>query len=114
MSIAHGWATGPTSALTFYVLGIRPTSMRGGYDIAPQTGDLSSAQGSLRTPSGDIRLAWTHDVHTGVFTERVAAPAHAVGQIEAPTYGAHTAVTRGTAGLKRYPRPRLRCASVRQ
>ncbi len=25
MSAAHGWATGPTSALTFYVLGLLPT-----------------------------------------------------------------------------------------
>lgn len=93
MSNAHGWATGPTSALTFYVLGIRPTTIQGGYDIAPQTGDLSNAQGSLKTPFGDIRLAWTHDVHSGVFTEQLTAPAQAVDRIEVPTYGARVAVT---------------------
>ncbi|HVV21501.1 MAG TPA: trehalase family glycosidase, partial [Pseudonocardiaceae bacterium] len=74
MSNAHGWATGPTSALTFYVLGIRPTTVTGGYDIAPQTGDLASAQGSLRTPFGDIRLAWRHDARAGVLTEHLDAP----------------------------------------
>ena len=61
MSNAHGWATGPTSALTFYVLGIRPTTATGGYDIAPETGDLGLAQGSLQTPFGDIRLSWQHN-----------------------------------------------------
>ncbi|MGH6653996.1 MAG: discoidin domain-containing protein, partial [Actinocrinis sp.] len=93
MSNAHGWSTGPTSALTFYVLGIRPTTADGGYDIAPQTGDLSSTQGSLKTPFGDIKVAWTHDVGTRTFTESVNAPTQAVHQIEVPTYGARTRVT---------------------
>lgn len=91
MSNAHGWATGPTSALTFYVLGIRPTTTTGGYDIAPQTGDLGNARGSLKTPFGDIQLSWSH--HGGVFTEQLNAPAQAVNAIDVPTYGARTAVT---------------------
>jgi hypothetical protein len=93
MSNSHGWATGPTSALTFYVLGIRPTTVDGGYDIAPQTGDLTSTQGSLKTPLGDIKLAWTHDVRSRTFTEHLDAPARAVSQIQVPTYGAATRVT---------------------
>jgi len=93
MSNSHGWATGPTSALTFYVLGIQPTTVDGGYDLAPQTGNLSSTQGSLQTPFGDIKVAWTHDVHSRTFTEQVDAPAQAVHQIEVPTYGAPTRVT---------------------
>jgi hypothetical protein len=93
MSAAHGWSTGPTSALTFYVLGIRPTTATGGYDIAPETGDLASAQGSLKTPLGDITLAWQHDVATRSFTADLDAPAAAVGHVEVPTYGARTTVT---------------------
>ena len=93
MSNAHGWATGPTSALTFYVLGIQPTTVDGGYDIAPQTGDLSSTQGSLKTPLGDVKVAWTHDTHSRTFTEQVNAPAQAVDAIEVPTYGDPTRVT---------------------
>lgn len=93
MSNSHGWATGPTSALTFYVLGIRPATVNGGYDIAPQTGDLTSTQGSLKTPYGDIKVAWTHDVHNRTFTEQLDAPAGAVNQIRVPTYGARTRVT---------------------
>jgi hypothetical protein len=93
MSNAHGWATGPTSALTFYVLGIRPATVNGGYDIAPQTGDLTSTQGSLTTPYGDIKVAWAHDVHRRTFTEQLDAPAGAVNQVKVPTYGARTMVT---------------------
>ena len=106
MSNSHGWATGPTSALTFYVLGIRPTTVGGGYDIQPQTGNLSSTQGSLKTPFGDIKVSWTHDTRSRTFTEQVDAPARAVQQIEVPTYGAATRVTvngrtvwSGTRGL---------------
>ncbi|SEO80168.1 alpha-L-rhamnosidase-related protein [Actinacidiphila rubida] len=93
MSAAHGWATGPTSALTFYVLGIRPQSVTGGYALRPEPGDLASAQGSLRTPLGDIRLAWHHDVSARTFTEKVDAPAAAVTEVDVPTFGARTRVT---------------------
>jgi hypothetical protein len=92
MSAAHGWSTGPTSALTFYVLGIRPTTATGAYDIAPETGDLASAQGSLKTPLGDITVSWRHDVQTRSFTEDLHAPTAAVGHVEVPTYGARTTV----------------------
>jgi hypothetical protein len=91
-SNSHGWASGPTAALTFYVLGIRPTTVDGGYDIEPQTGDLSSTEGSLSTPLGDIKVAWNHNVHGAIFTERVDAPTAAVHEIDVPTYGAATLV----------------------
>lgn len=93
MSAAHGWSTGPTSALTYYVLGIRPTTVDGGYTIHPEPGDLASTQGSLRTPLGDITLAWTHDVRTRSFTERLDAPTSAVTGVDVPTFGATTLVT---------------------
>ncbi|MEY9962738.1 hypothetical protein ABIA33_000764 [Streptacidiphilus sp. MAP12-16] len=93
MSAAHGWATGPTSALTFYVLGIRPGAVTGGYSIRPQPGDLATAQGSLRTPLGDIKLAWQHDVSDRTFTEQVNAPTAAVDEIDVPTFGGTTEVT---------------------
>ena len=93
MSAAHGWATGPTSALTFYVLGINPRSVTGGYTVRPQPGDLRSAQGSLRTPLGDIRVAWQHDVAGRSFTEQVDAPTAAVDEVDVPTFGAATLVT---------------------
>ena len=93
MSNSHGWATGPTSALTFYVLGIRPTTVDGGYDIEPQTGDLTSTDGSLRTPFGDIKVAWSRNVGNGTFAEEISAPSGAVDEIGVPTYGAATDVS---------------------
>jgi hypothetical protein len=93
MSAAHGWATGPTSALTFYVLGIRPTTVDGGYVVHPEPGDLTSTEGSLRTPFGDIRVAWRHDRASRSFTELVDAPARAVASVDVPTFGASTRVT---------------------
>jgi hypothetical protein len=93
MSAAHGWATGPTSALTFSVLGIRPTTVDGGYVVHPEPGDLTSAEGSLRTPYGKVQLSWRHDRADRSFTERVDAPAGAVTSVEVPTFGASTAVT---------------------
>jgi hypothetical protein len=93
MSAAHGWATGPTSALTFYVLGIRPTTTTGGYDLHPEPGELASTQGSLKTPLGTIKLNWQHDVSARRFTEQVDAPTAAVRQIDVPTFGGQTLVT---------------------
>lgn len=59
MSAAHGWSTGPTSALTYWLLGIAPAADGGpGYRIAPRPGGLSHAQGRLTTPSGIISVSW--------------------------------------------------------
>jgi alpha-L-rhamnosidase len=58
-SLAHAWSTGPTSALTSYVLGVTPTSA--GYAtwrIAPQPGNLSWVEGAVPTPHGDITVKW--------------------------------------------------------
>ncbi|QUQ63959.1 alpha-L-rhamnosidase-related protein [Kutzneria sp. CA-103260] len=90
MSAAHGWATGPTSALSFYVLGIRPTTVAGGYEIAPEPGGLPSAEGSLRTPLGDIHVSWHQDRDT--FTLRVNAPPAAIAGIRLPAGAAPRAV----------------------
>jgi alpha-L-rhamnosidase len=58
-SLAHGWASGPTSALSKYVLGVRP--VQPGYRtwlIEPQTGDLTWAEGTVPTPYGPIAVRW--------------------------------------------------------
>ena len=115
MSNAHGWATGPTSALTFYVLGIRPTTIQGGYDIAPQTGDLSSAQGSLQHAVRRHR-AGLDARRTRRCVHRADGRARPRGR---PDRGAHLRrAHRGhrqrPAGLGRCPRSRLRRASVRR
>jgi alpha-L-rhamnosidase len=58
-SLAHGWGSGPTSALSKYVLGVRPVST--GYKtwlIEPQPGDLTWANGRVPTPYGPIKVKW--------------------------------------------------------
>ncbi|MBR8040250.1 hypothetical protein KDW85_17720 [Burkholderia cenocepacia] len=58
-SLAHGWSSGPTSALSKYVLGVRPLSA--GYRswlVEPQPGDLRWARGRVPTPHGAIDVEW--------------------------------------------------------
>lgn len=57
LSFSHGWSTGPTSFLSEYVLGVRPTS--GGMktvEIVPFLGDLSFIDGAVPAPQGLIRV----------------------------------------------------------
>jgi hypothetical protein len=86
MSAAHGWATGPTSALTFYVLGLSPTGAGGQYSFVPHAGDLTHVEGDITTPQGPVTGSW--DYASGTFTEHLTSPAGTTGQIGIPTYGA--------------------------
>ncbi|MFF2655153.1 alpha-L-rhamnosidase C-terminal domain-containing protein [Streptomyces sp. NPDC058045] len=59
MSAAHGWATGPTSALTFWLLGVSPVADgSAGHRVMPHPGGLEHAQGRLTTASGVISVSW--------------------------------------------------------
>ncbi len=59
ISLAHGWASGPTSALSKYVLGVTPvTPGFATWMIRPQTGSLSWAAGRVPTPYGPITCKW--------------------------------------------------------
>ncbi|KAF7314962.1 Six-hairpin glycosidase [Mycena indigotica] len=59
-SHAHGWSTGPTSALTIYVLGLSVTGVQGStWQIAPQTAGLPGAEGGFETSLGRFDAAWT-------------------------------------------------------
>lgn len=90
MSASHGWATGPTSALTFYVLGLMPTGAGGQYDFVPHAGDLTHVEGNITTPQGAVNGSW--DYAPGTFTEHLTSPANTTGTIGVPTYGS-SAVT---------------------
>ncbi|KAH8679112.1 bacterial alpha-L-rhamnosidase domain protein [Tricladium varicosporioides] len=53
VSHAHGWSTGPTSLMSFYVGGIHLTSAVGKtWKIAPMLGDLTDVDAGFETPSG--------------------------------------------------------------
>jgi hypothetical protein len=55
VSHSHGWSSGPTSALTNYVLGLEVTGPAGSeWKFAPQFGDLTSVQGGFVTSLGKV------------------------------------------------------------
>ncbi|KAK6981768.1 glycoside hydrolase family 78 protein [Favolaschia claudopus] len=70
-SHAHGWATGPTPALTFYVVGIQLTTAQGAsWKIAPVLSGLPSAEGGLSTGLGFFGVKWKgHCLETPAGTE---------------------------------------------
>jgi hypothetical protein len=53
VSHAHGWATGPTSVLSFYVAGLRLVESIGKtWLVQPFIGDLSLVEAGFETPLG--------------------------------------------------------------
>ncbi|GLA43316.1 hypothetical protein AnigIFM63309_001047 [Aspergillus niger] len=60
VSHSHGWSSGPTSALTNYIVGISVTSPLGAtWRIAPQFVDLQSAEGGFTTSLGKFQAGWS-------------------------------------------------------
>ena len=58
-SLAHGWSTAPTYALSAYVLGMRPTSPGWRtWTVEPQPIGLRFASGSVGTPYGSLGVGW--------------------------------------------------------
>ena len=96
-SHAHGWATGPTSALTFYTLGIHPTNAQGtAYEVIPHPGDLSHVEGRLGFGGAKGVLAsWTHAAD-GSFTLAVDSTSNtgSTGTIAIPRFGLSRTIKR--------------------
>ena len=88
-SLAHGWSTTPTSALSGYVLGVQPTSPGyANWSVQPHPGDLTWAEGKAPTPHGDLQVSWAGQRGVGQFAMTVTAPSGTSGTIAVPTYGA--------------------------
>lgn len=87
-SLAHGWSTMPTSALSGYVLGIQPASP--GYatwTVQPHLGSLAWAQGQAPTPHGPVQVSWTAKSAQHGFSMNVTAPSGTSGTIAVPVSG---------------------------
>jgi len=87
-SLSHGWATAPIPALSAYVLGARPVSA--GYRtwvVAPQTGDLEWAQGTIPTPQGGLVSRWVRGAGDRSFTLTVSAAPATSGTVRVPLLG---------------------------
>eukprot|EP01043_Picozoa_sp_COSAG02_P024736 COSAG02_NODE_1362_length_13050_cov_22.164775_8_plen_671_part_00 len=66
MSHAHGWATGPASALSQRVLGLRPLGIQsatdaGDYAVEPTHSSLTFCSGSATFSGGRVELRWSAD-----------------------------------------------------
>lgn len=85
-SHAHGWSTGPTDALTSYVVGIQLTAPAGDtWVFAPQFGDLESAQGGFTTPLGKFSAGWIS--YQGGYTVWWRFPTGTLGTLVLPGLG---------------------------
>ncbi|KZV84660.1 glycoside hydrolase family 78 protein [Exidia glandulosa HHB12029] len=81
-SHAHGWSTGPTSALTFYLLGISLTAPQGAqWRFAPHTSGLPAAEGGFETPLGRFDVKWAL-AQDGSFTAELATPEGTEGVVD--------------------------------
>ncbi len=84
-SAAHAWSTGPTTALSQYVLGVRPVEP--GYRswaIAPEPAKLSWAQGVVPTPHGPISVRWLRGTRNQFFKLTVITPRGTSGTVLVP------------------------------
>jgi hypothetical protein len=90
-SAAHGWSTGPTSALPEYVLGVTPaTPGYASWAITPQLSGLRWAQGTVPTPHGTITVRWRRG--TKSFELSMRAPAGTSGTVAVPLLGARRTI----------------------
>jgi hypothetical protein len=99
-SLSHGWSSGPTSALTFFVLGVAPDTVLGQtYHVIPHPGDLTHVEGKLTFAPGKVaQVAYDVGAKCASFSMSVDASSHAgsTGTIAVPTFGAnHTVMIDG-------------------
>ena len=82
-SHSHGWGTGPVAALSAYVVGLTLTGPAGSqWNLSPQFGDLTSAEGGFTTPLGTFSAGWT--LIGDEYTLWYDAPSGTVGTIDTP------------------------------
>ena len=86
-SHAHGWSTGPTHALSTYVLGLQLTSPGGAtWSLAAQFGDLTSVEGGYTTPLGKFSASWVLGQNT-VYNMTFNVPKSTSGKLVLPVPG---------------------------
>lgn len=85
VSHAHGWATGPTSVLSFYIAGIQLLGGAGRtWLVAPRPGGLTSVDAGYETPLGVFSAATNASAEVGVTGVDFSAPVGTVGGVSLP------------------------------
>jgi alpha-L-rhamnosidase len=95
VSSAHAWSTGPTAALSRYVLGVAPVTP--GYRtwrVTPEVGGLRFAQGVVPTPHGPISVRWQLGADDQSFVITVARPPGTTGGVAVPVFGRDRTIAR--------------------
>jgi hypothetical protein len=93
-SSAHAWSTGPTPALSQYVLGVAPAAP--GYatwTVRPEPGNLRWAQGVVPTPHGSISVRWRRNAHKSLVLT-LQAPRGTSGSVAIPLLGRGGSIAR--------------------
>ncbi|KAI1278243.1 Six-hairpin glycosidase-like protein [Xylaria sp. FL0933] len=84
-SHAHGWSSGPTSALTNHVVGLAVTGPAGQmWSLAPQFGDLQSAEGGFTTILGKFRASWAVGDDGTSYSVNISTPVNTKGSLLLP------------------------------
>ncbi|KIK66779.1 glycoside hydrolase family 78 protein [Collybiopsis luxurians FD-317 M1] len=87
ISHAHGWATGPTFSLVFYLVGLTITSPQGAtWSVAPDLSGLNAAQGGFETDLGWFGVNWTL-ADDNKFTLAIDTPNGTNGNVVLPRTG---------------------------
>lgn len=100
ISHAHGWATGPTSTLTFLIAGIQLEEAGGKkWLIKPSLGDLMTAEAGFKTSLGDFSVSNKKD-ESGGFEMEFETPEGTEGglSVEYPDGGGTLMVQSMTTG----------------
>ncbi|KAJ3775643.1 glycoside hydrolase family 78 protein [Lentinula raphanica] len=86
-SHAHGWSTGPTFSLVFYVLGLTLTSPQGAtWSVAPVLSGLTAAEGGFETGLGWFGVNWT-TTEDNTFIMTIDTPSGTDGVVTLPVVG---------------------------
>jgi Bacterial alpha-L-rhamnosidase C-terminal domain len=93
-SHAHGWSTGPTHALSTYVLGLQLISPGGvEWVLAPQFGDLTSVEGGFTTNLGKFSAKWV--LNSTGYTLEYDTPTATTGTLVLPAGSSPTVTLDG-------------------
>jgi hypothetical protein len=91
-SLAHGWSTAPTAALSEYLVGLQPDVADGTVIIEPHPGNVKHAEAALETTDGAVRAAWDHTTSSFTLTEFLPAGFHSA-TVAVPLLGGESKIT---------------------
>lgn len=106
ISHAHGWATGPTSALTFLVAGLQLSSKEGKtWVLQPRLGSLRYVKAGYKTGLGEFTVDWSGEGEGTKLMGNFSTPKGTMGSLILPAGsqiildGPHGCVKSGTNSI---------------